>query len=113
MIGSNAGLKRGKHKDLTDARDAPDCPCAIANIQALLAIKGDSRGDAHTFGVRGHGSVGSNAINRAVVPRRDIHLSFSVKSKAGGIHQLSEKRPHIVAGVNLEDRDRHLLSAWT
>src|SRR5215471_2394857 len=113
MIRSHAGLKCGKHKNLTVARDAPDCPRAVANVQALLAIKGDSGGDAHTFGVRSHGSVGSNAVYRAVVTRRDIHLPFSVKSKASGIHQLGEKRPHVVAGVNLVDRYRHLLASWT
>ena len=67
VIGGDAELERGKDEDLLVAGDLEDGAVAVADVETLLAIEGDAGGDAHAFGVGGHGSVGSDAIDRAVV----------------------------------------------
>ena len=43
--------------------------------------------------------------------RGNVHLAFAVEGNRGGVHQVAEKRLHVVVGVDLEDRYRNFLPA--
>src|SRR5438874_3124965 len=110
MIGRDARLQSSKDKNLPIAPDLADSPAAVADIEILLAVKGDAGGDAHAFRIRRHGAIGRDLIHRAIESGRDVHLAFAVESDTGGVHHLGEERFHRVAGVNLVDGDRRLLA---
>src|SRR5262249_16819187 len=69
MVSGHAGFQSGKDKKLLVAGNAPDGAGAVADIEVLFMIEGDSGGDAHAFSIGAHGPIGSNAINGAVVTR--------------------------------------------
>jgi hypothetical protein len=58
-----------------------------------------------------HGSVGSYAIDGAVVARGDVEESVGVDGEAGGIHHLGDVGLDVVTGVDLIDSDGNFLSA--
>ena len=105
MIGGDAGLERGKDEDLAVARDLENRSAAVADVEVFFAIESDAGGDAHAFGIRGHGSVGRDLVNGFVVARGDIHLTFAVEGDGGRVHHVVEERRDVVVGVDLEDGD--------
>src|SRR5580692_1561971 len=111
VVCRDARLQSGKHEDLLVASNLKDGTAAVAYIEILVAIKSNSRGDSHPFGIRGHASVRSHAINCAVMPRRNIHLSLAIEGDRSRVHHLRDERFHRVVGINLENRDWNLLSA--
>src|SRR5207302_7441066 len=111
MVGGDARLQCAIDKNLAVAANFEDSAAAVADVKVLLAIKGDSGGNAHALGIRRHGAVGRHTVDRAIVARGDIHLAFAVEGDAGGVHHLREKWLHAVAGINFEDRDWSFLSA--
>src|SRR5579864_840381 len=113
VIRRNADFQRGKDEDLLIASNLEDGAVAVADVEALLTVKRDPGGHAHAFGVGGHGSVGSDAINGAIVARRDIHLSLAIEGDGGGVHHVVNKRLDGVVGIDLKDGDGNLLAAGT
>src|SRR5438270_5067431 len=111
VVGGNADLESGKDKYLLIASDLENSTVAVAHIKALLMVERDAGGHSHSFRVGAHSAIGSNPIDGAVKARRDIHLSFAVKSNRGGIHHLGDERLYVVIGVNLENRDWNFLAA--
>src|SRR5207237_10077990 len=102
-IGGDVGVQRVKDEQLAVAGDAPDGPSAVANIKALLVVKGNAGGNAHAFGISTHGAVGRYAVNSALIARRHVHLTLGVKGDAGGVHQVRKKRLDVVVGINFVD----------
>ncbi len=111
VIGGDAGLEGGEDEDLAVAGDLEDGAAAVADVEVLLAIEGDSGGDAHAFGVHRHGSVGRDFVDGLIVARGNIHLVIAVESDGGCIHQVTDEGLDVVAGVNLEDGDGSFLAA--
>src|SRR5271165_744046 len=111
VISGDAGLECGEDEDLLVTSDFEDRSTAVAHVEILFAIKGDARGDSHTLGVSGHGAVGSDAVDGAVVARGDIHLSLAVEGYGGRIHHLGHEGLDRVVRIDLENRDGNFLPA--
>ncbi len=111
MVGGNARLQSGENKYLLIAANLEDRTAAVAHVKILIPIKRDSCCDPHTLGIGGHGSVWRHAIHRAIMARRNIHLSLAVEGDGGRVHHLRDERLHRVIGIDLEDRNRNLLPA--
>src|SRR6266481_5296177 len=111
MIGSKARLQRGVDEDLAVLRYAPDSSAAISYVKVVAMIESNPGCDSHSFRIRADCAVGVYAIDRAIVTRRDIELAFSVKGKAGRVHQVGDERLYVVIRVNLIDGNGDLLAA--
>ena len=57
MIGGDAGLQRGKDKDLPVPRNLEDGAAAVAHVKIALGIEGDPGGDSHALGVNRGGAL--------------------------------------------------------
>src|SRR5579864_8793633 len=113
VIRRNADFKGRKDEDLLIASNLKDGAVAVADVEALLAIERNPGGHAHAFRVGGHGAVGSDPIDGAIVARRDIHLSLAVEGDGGGVHHVINERLDGVVGIDLKDGDWDLLAAGT
>ena len=111
MIGGNAGLERGEDEHLLVAGNLENSAAAVADIEILFAVKSNSGGDSHAFGVGCHGAVGRHAIDGAVIARRSIHLALAIEGDGGGVHHLGHERFYGVVGVDLEDGDGNFLAS--
>src|SRR5581483_8770816 len=89
VIGGDAGLQRGKDKNLALAVDLENGSAAVADVEVFFTIECQPGGDAHAFGVSGHGPVRRHAIDSAVVARGDVHLSGAIEGNGGGIHHFA------------------------
>ena len=111
VIGGDAGLESGEDVDLAIASDLEDGAAAVADEEIFLGVEGDASGDAHAFGVGGHGAVRGDAIHRAVEARGDVEMAGAIEGHAGRVHHLAEERLDAVVGIDLVDRHRNLLAA--
>src|SRR5258708_14572174 len=94
VIRRDARFQSGEHEHLLVAANLKDGPAAVADIEILIAIKGDPRGDSHALGISGHGSVRRHTVDRAVMPRRNIHLPLAVEGNLGRIHHFTHQCFH-------------------
>ena len=113
VVRRDTRLQSGEHEHLLVGANLEDRAAAVAHIKILIPIKRDSRCDSHALGVGGHGSVRRYPIDRAVVPRGNIHLPLAIEGNRGRIHHLCNEWLHGVIGIDLEDRDWNLLAART
>src|ERR1700719_765061 len=113
VIGGDADFERGKDKDLLVASDLEDGSIAVADVETLIAIEGDPRGDTHAFRVSGHRSIRGDAIDGAVEARRHIHLTLTIEGDGSRIHHFRNEGFDGVVGIDLEDGDRNFLAAGT
>src|SRR5437764_743918 len=111
MVSGHAGLQRGEHKHLAVFGNAPDGPSPVTYIEVLLVIESDAGGDAHAFGVGIHGAIGRYPVDRTLVARGDIHLSFRIEGDTGGVHEIGKKGLDVVVGIDPVDRYRNLLAS--
>src|SRR5258708_21189802 len=79
VICRDARLQSGEHEDLLVAANLKNGAAAVANVEILIAIKGDAPGDSHALGISGHGSVRRHTVDRAVMPGGNIHLPLSIE----------------------------------
>src|SRR5581483_8921842 len=88
VISGDARLEGRKNEDLAVAGDLENRSTAIAHVQVMLAVECDASGDAHSFGVGGHASAGSHLVDRTVISRGRIHLSFAIKRNRRRVHHV-------------------------
>src|SRR5262249_22705561 len=110
MIGRNTRFEGREDEGLAVTGNLKDRAAAIANVEIVLAIEGDASRNAHAFGVRRHRPIGCDPVDRTVLSRGNVHLSFPIKGNTVRIHQLREEGLYVIAGINLVDRDRYFLS---
>src|SRR5262249_21121280 len=110
MVSGQTGFQCGEDKYLAVTGNAPDSSGAVADIEIPFPIEGDYCGHAHAFGISGNRSIWRNAINRAVISRGDVEKAIAIKSHAGRVHEIRDKRLGVVVGINLVDRNWNLLA---
>src|SRR5258708_30687284 len=111
MVCRDTGFEGGEDEDLLIAADFKDGAAAVADVETLLAVKCDSGGDTHAFGVSGRCAIGGDAIDRAVVARGNVHLSGAIECDGSRIHHLGNEGLDAVVGVDLESGDGNFLAA--
>src|ERR1700751_4318850 len=111
VIGRDARFQGGEYKRLAIAIDLEDGSTAVAHVQVLLTVESNPGCDSHALGVGRHGAVRCDAINGAIMAGGNVHLAVAIEGDGGWVHQVAEKWLHGVVGIDLEERDRNLLSA--
>src|SRR5579863_103959 len=99
MVGRNAWLDGGENKNLAVARDLKNGPAAVAYVKVFCAVKRNSRGHPHTFGIGGHGSIRRDLIYGAVKTRGNVHLALAVEGNRSCVHHLRDEWLHVVVGI--------------
>src|ERR1019366_4260252 len=102
---------RGEDKNLAVGADLEDRAAAVANIEVLHAVEGNSGGHPHTFDENGHVAVGRHLVHETVVAAGDVEHALGVESQASGIHELVDERLHRKVQVDLVDRSRDFRAA--
>jgi hypothetical protein len=117
MVGGDAGFERGVDEDLAagavgvGAADLEDGAGAVADEEVAVAIEGDAGGDAHAFGVSGHGALGGDAIDGAFGAGAGVEVAVGTEGEAGGVHEVADEGANLEVALNLEDRHGNGLAA--
>ncbi len=111
VVGGDGRFQRGEDEDLAAGTDLENGAAAIAHVEILLAIEGDSGGHAHAFHEHGHVAVGRDLVDEAIVAAGDVQHALAIEGQRGGVHQLVDERLHGEVQIDLVDRDRDFLAA--
>src|SRR5208282_2999796 len=63
VVRGNAWLESCEYEDLAVGADLENSSATVSDIKILRAVEGNAGRDAHALGIRGHGAVGSNAVD--------------------------------------------------
>src|ERR1700722_11170640 len=96
VIGGDAGLECGEDEDLAGRGELEDGAAAVADIEKSIAIEGKSGRNSHTFGKHGFCTAGSDSIDRSLVARRDVEISFRIEGDSGGVQNPGDEGANLI-----------------
>ena len=111
MISGDRRLERGENVNLARGTDFEDRAAAVADVQILLLVEGDARGNPHPLHIDRWRSVGAGLVHDAVVAAGNIERPVAPKSKPRRVHHVGDERCHRIVQADLVNRHRRLLAA--
>src|ERR1035437_6882178 len=111
VVGRDGIFLGGEDEDLAAGTDLEDGTAAVADIEIVFAIEGNSGSHAHAFHVHAHVAVGRDLVDEAIVAAGDVQHALLIEDQRGGIHQLVDERLQGEVEIDSVDRHRHLLAA--
>src|ERR1700736_4102295 len=111
MIGCDGWLDGCEDVNLARTADLENRAASVPDVKILFGIECNTRSDPHSLDVYRRGARWSDLMNDAVIAARNMQCSGFIKSQAGSVHQIRDKRLGSVVQIDLVNRDRRFLAA--
>src|ERR1019366_3021312 len=92
VVGRDGWVQGGEDEDLTVGADLENSAGAIAHIEIVFGIEGNSGSHAHAFHVHAHVAGGRDLVDEAIVAAGDVQHALFVEGEGGG--ESTPGRPH-------------------